>query len=102
MSTQPELPIDPPAEIEVYPELTELIAKAHFYRQRLQSKGIELAEVDLLTPDEDRAWEYAFEAFETMLAAAAGRVEKVSADRRKAEAEEDDPDFEVGEAADAD
>ncbi len=85
---QPELPIDPPAEIEVDPELTTMIEAAHEHRHWLQASGIDLAEANLLTPGEDRAWEYAFEAFERMLVNAASRVAQVSADRRKAGADE--------------
>ncbi len=84
---QPELPIDPPAEVEIDSDLTALIDKGHNYRQHLQSIGVELAEVDLLTPREDRLWESTFGVFEWMLGKAEGRVAQVTADRRKAEAD---------------
>ncbi len=86
--SQPELPIDPPAEVEVDSDLTALMEKAYRDLQLFQSDGIELAEVDLLTPDEDHEWESAFEVFDRLLVAAQGRVVQVTADRRKAEADD--------------
>lgn len=82
IARQPELPIDPPAEPENDPELTELMENAHEHRQRFQSIGIELAEANLLNEEEDHEWEYAFECFELLLGAAAGRVAEVSRRRR--------------------
>ncbi len=86
---QPELPIDPPAEIEVDPELTTMIEAANEHKHWLQASGIDLAEANLLTPSEDRSWELGFWRFERLLVNAASRVAQVSADRRKAEADAD-------------
>ena len=89
MSNQPELNPDPPAEIENDWEVEETVGNAYKCSRAIQSHGIDLTEAGLLTPDEDREWEAACGIFERLLVAAEGRVAKVSAERRRAEADDD-------------
>jgi hypothetical protein len=69
---QPELPIDPPAEREV--ELPECLLKAQKCQRQMESLGIELAEANLLTREEDEKWEALVDEFDPLLQAAEERA----------------------------
>jgi hypothetical protein len=70
--SQPELPIDPPTERDFEPP--ESLAKAQKCRRQMESVGIELAEDNLLTAEEDKLWECSLAVFDKLLCAAEERV----------------------------
>lgn len=101
MTIGPELPVDPPAEVEIDPELRELVEQAARHRDLLESDGINLSQANLLTPVGDLEWETHFEVFDRLILSATNRLGKVSRERKEA-AEDYDIDFDVKEADDVD
>lgn len=81
--TLPDWRVEPPAETEIDPELTELVEDAATHRDLLESDGIKLSEADLLTPEEDEKWVDSFEVIDGLLFAATERMGKVSRERKE-------------------
>ncbi len=66
--------LEPPDEPEVDWERGELVEKAKECHRKMESVGIELADADLLTSEEDSLWEHSLEVFYDLLIAAEKRL----------------------------